>query len=93
MVYLWFICLVAACGGLHFNAKKWELWIVVRTQYRPVGSGSSAFSRNLLKIVHFGLGGAEEVESVQVRWRDGTTELISEPGVNTILKAGTRVQS
>ena len=50
-------------------------------QMREVESGSSYLSQNDLRI-HFGLGNAEKIESVEVRWSDGSTDKVSgiEPG-------------
>ncbi len=42
------------------------------TYRRRVGSAGEIFSQSLLNIVHFGLGEEQKIESIQVRWRDGT---------------------
>ncbi len=38
------------------------------------------------KVLHFGLGKAEQVESVSVHWPDGTTESFEAPGINVRLR-------
>ena len=43
-----------------------------QTYRRRVGSAGEIFSQSLLNIVHFGLGEEQKIESIQVRWRDGT---------------------
>lgn len=51
--------------------------IVVRsgdlTLTRRVGSAGESFSQSVLSIAHFGLGARSKVDSIQVRWRDGST--------------------
>ncbi|MEM1012613.1 MAG: FG-GAP-like repeat-containing protein [Planctomycetota bacterium] len=58
------------------------------TQTRVVGSGSSAFSQSLLDTVHFGIADAKRVESVRVRWRDGTVEERSDLGTRGVHRFG-----
>jgi len=50
-----------------------------------VRSGSSYLSQNDLRV-HFGLGGHAQVESVTVRWPDGTVEDFRDVGVDRIWK-------
>lgn len=49
--------------------------VVLKTknnEYRKrVGSAGAVFSQSLLNIVHFGLGAEEQIESIDVRWRNG----------------------
>lgn len=40
---------------------------------KRVASAGEVFSQSLLNIVHFGLGEEEKIESIRVRWRDGTS--------------------
>lgn len=47
-----------------------------RTQIREVQAGASYLSQNDLRV-HFGLGKAEKIENIEVRWSDGSTEKIS----------------
>jgi enediyne biosynthesis protein E4 len=49
-----------------------------RTVFQEVQAGASYISQNDLRL-HFGLGGGEKIESVEIRWSDGKTEKI--PGV------------
>jgi hypothetical protein len=52
-----------------------------RSQMREVESGSSYLSQNDLSL-HFGLGLDEKIDSIEVRWSDGSTEKVAgvEPG-------------
>ena len=63
--------------------------VIIKTagkEYRKrVGSAGEVFSQSLLNIVHFGLGDAEKIESVQVRWRNGETILIKDMPINSII--------
>jgi enediyne biosynthesis protein E4 len=47
-----------------------------RTMMRNVEAGSSYLSQNDLRL-HFGLGAAEKIESIEIRWSDGQTERIN----------------
>jgi len=51
--------------------------VIVKTSlgsYRKrVGSAGEVFSQSLLNIVHFGLGDADTIDSIHVRWRNGET--------------------
>lgn len=49
---------------------------------KRVGSAGAVFSQSLLNIVHFGLGKAETIENINVRWRNGETVSISNKPVN-----------
>ena len=54
------------------------------TQLRQVGGGAGFGSRNS-PIAHFGLGTATVVDSVKVRWPDGTEQVVANvPGNQTI---------
>jgi hypothetical protein len=46
-----------------------------RTMTREIQAGSSYLSQNDLRV-HFGLGRDEKIENLEVRWSDGTTEII-----------------
>jgi hypothetical protein len=35
--------------------------------------------------LHFGLGGATKVDRVEIKWPDGTTELINVPAVDKLI--------
>ena len=60
-----------------------------KTQIREVSAGGSNKSQNMLPV-HFGLGKAEMVDSVQVRWPSGTVQTLRDVAVNqriTIVEA------
>lgn len=44
-----------------------------KSYHRRVGSAGEVFSQSLLNTVHFGLGGEDEIERIEVRWRNGET--------------------
>jgi hypothetical protein len=48
-----------------------------RRQARAVVSQSSYYSHDDLRL-HFGLGDASKAETVEVRWPDGTTQVLTE---------------
>jgi hypothetical protein len=50
-----------------------------RTQIREVRSGGSYLSHNDMRL-HFGLGEIGTVDSIRVRWADGTAETVSVTG-------------
>ena len=47
-----------------------------RSMIREVEAGASYLSQNDLRL-HFGLGADEKIESVEIRWSDGSTESVS----------------
>ena len=55
-----------------------------RRMMRAVEAGASYLSQNDFRL-HFGLGNAEKIESVEVRWSDGKIETISGVVPNRIL--------
>ena len=55
------------------------------TQKRLVQSGSSYISQEDLRL-HFGLGSATTVDSVEVKWPDGTTTSRTNVKANQILE-------
>ena len=60
-----------------------------KTQIREVSAGGSNNSQSMLPV-HFGLGEAEMVDSVQVRWPSGTVQTLRDVAVNqriTIVEA------
>ena len=60
-----------------------------KTQIREVSAGGSNKSQSMLPV-HFGLGKAEMVDSVQVRWPSGTVQTLRDVAVNqriTIVEA------
>ncbi|KMT66968.1 FG-GAP-like repeat-containing protein [Catenovulum maritimum] len=60
--------------------------VVVETEnntYRKrVGSAGAIFSQSLLNIVHFGLGNAEKIKSIHVKWRNGESVVFQNKSVN-----------
>jgi hypothetical protein len=56
----------------------------VLTQTRVVQSGTSYISQNDMRL-HFGLGAATRVDSVDVRWPDGTTSKLTNVKANQIV--------
>ena len=52
-----------------------------RRQVREVQSGSSYLAQNDLRA-HFGLGQAERAERLEIRWPDGSTEVVENVAVN-----------
>ncbi len=55
-----------------------------RRQVREVQSGSSYLAQNDLRA-HFGLGGAERAERLEVRWPDGSNEVVENVPANHIV--------
>lgn len=54
-------------------------------QVRVIDAGSGYLCQ-MEPVAHFGLGTADEVERVEVRWVDGTTTTIDAPDVNQMLR-------
>ena len=52
-----------------------------RRQVREVQSGSSYLAQNDLRA-HFGLGLAERAERLEIRWPDGSTEVVENLAAN-----------
>lgn len=52
------------------------------TQVKRVGSEGAIHSQSLLNIAHFGLGDANEIEKITVRWRNGETKELLNPEFN-----------
>jgi enediyne biosynthesis protein E4 len=55
-----------------------------RRQLREVQSGSSYLAQNDLRA-HFGLGHAERAERLEIRWPDGSTEIVESPPANHVI--------
>jgi hypothetical protein len=51
------------------------------TQTDEIHSGGSYLSQNVLRV-HFGLGSATKVESVEIRWPSGATETLKNLAAN-----------
>jgi hypothetical protein len=54
-----------------------------RQMMREVQAGASYLSQNDLRV-HFGLGQDEKIQNLEVRWSDGTTEIVSNIAPNRI---------
>ncbi len=50
---------------------------------REVQAGASYLSQNDLRV-HFGIGKDEKIENLEIRWSDGTTEIVSNVVPNRI---------
>ncbi|MBI4519528.1 MAG: CRTAC1 family protein [Gemmatimonadetes bacterium] len=55
-----------------------------RRQVREVQSGSSYLAQNDLRA-HFGLGGAERADRLEIRWPDGSTEVVENLPANHLV--------
>jgi hypothetical protein len=51
------------------------------TQTEEIHSGGSYLSQNDLRV-HFGLGTADKIDSLEVRWPGGTTEVVKDLAVD-----------
>ncbi len=71
----------------HVDAIGAEVYLkTAHSEYRKrIGSSGEIFSQSLLNIVHFGLGKAERIEKVTVRWRNGETTELTDKKVNMLL--------
>ncbi|MFC7292737.1 CRTAC1 family protein [Hirschia litorea] len=58
------------------------------TYVRRVGSAGAVHSQSVLNIAHFGLADAAQIDGIQVRWRDGETEEISNVSANEMINVG-----
>jgi hypothetical protein len=47
------------------------------TQTEEIHSGGSYLSQNDLRV-HFGLGGADKIDSLEIRWPGGSTEVVKD---------------
>ncbi|NWG74975.1 MAG: CRTAC1 family protein [Rubrivivax sp.] len=57
-----------------------------RTQVKAVGHGEGSFFSQGLYRLHFGLGDADRVDSLLVRWSDGTTQEVAAPPIGQRIK-------
>ncbi|MEM9252287.1 MAG: CRTAC1 family protein [Planctomycetota bacterium] len=58
------------------------------TQSRVVGSGGTAFSQSLLNTVHFGLGEDDQVQTLNIVWRDGSEQTLTSVDANQRIEVG-----
>jgi enediyne biosynthesis protein E4 len=61
-----------------------------RRQVREVQSGSSYLAQNDLRA-HFGLGRAERAERLEIRWPDGSTDVVENLGANQLVTVRQRM--
>ena len=54
------------------------------TQIDEVRSGGSYYSQNDLRV-HFGVGRAQKIKTLEIRWPSGMTDVLSDVAVNRIL--------
>ncbi|HMV51568.1 MAG TPA: ASPIC/UnbV domain-containing protein, partial [Blastocatellia bacterium] len=55
-----------------------------RTQMNEVRSGGSYYSQNDLRV-HFGLGKASKVKTIEVSWPSGKVDVLKDVAVNQVL--------
>jgi len=53
-------------------------------QRRDVFSGAVYCSQNDMTL-HFGLGGAMKVDKLEIKWPDGSVEIVNVPGVDKVM--------
>ncbi|MBU2918840.1 VCBS repeat-containing protein [Psychrosphaera sp. F3M07] len=54
---------------------------------KRVGSAGAIFSQSLLNIVHFGLGDADNIETIVIKWRNGETVEFTDKSVNSLFSS------
>ncbi|MGD8174417.1 FG-GAP-like repeat-containing protein [Marinimicrobium sp. ARAG 43.8] len=57
---------------------------------RRVGSAGEIFSQSLLNTVHFGLGKQQNIDKVDITWRNGETVEFINPDVNSLISSDQR---
>ena len=62
------------------------------TQTEEIHSGGSYLSQNDLRV-HFGLGAAKKIDSVEIRWLSGKMETLRRPGAGSVLCGARRAGS
>ncbi len=74
----WFIVQLRDPQTLNRQAIGAKVWLTTggRTQYREV-IGGGAFRSQTPSYLHFGLGSATSVDTLRIRWPDGTEEIYS----------------
>ncbi|REL38042.1 CRTAC1 family protein [Rhodohalobacter sp. SW132] len=65
---------IGAVAILHWDGK----------QKKMVVSGGDAFSSQSQRSLHFGLGGHDEVDRIEIRWPSGETQEIHSPEINLV---------
>lgn len=96
--------LVGTKGGTDSIGAVVRLTANGKTMMRQVEAGSGYASESLVPV-HFGLGAADKIEAVEIRWLDGTTrrfdaaqvgdwvnkQMLIEEGSNTVKEISPRV--
>jgi hypothetical protein len=81
--------LLVKCVGTRSNCSAIGARVRVvagdRAQIGEVMSGSGYYSQNDLRL-HFGLGQARQVDTVEVRWPSGTKQMIRDVKANQVLR-------
>jgi hypothetical protein len=62
-----------------------EITVAGKTQVREVRSGASYLSHNDLKV-HFGLGKADRVDEIVLRWPSGVVQTIKDVAANQVIE-------
>lgn len=74
------------------NTDPYGATITVKTKnaeyHRRVGSAGAVHSQSMLNIAHFGLGDADTIEEIHVRWRDGEEVELKNRDSNQLIKIG-----
>jgi hypothetical protein len=81
-------CIVPPGGGTAIGTRV-TLEAAGRTLVRDVASGDSYMSAHDPRL-HFGLGGAEAVSRLEVRWPDGSRMILEDVAVNQFLEVRAR---
>jgi hypothetical protein len=76
--------LIVGTGNRSGIGTRLTLMTGGRRQVREVVSGSSYLAQNDLRA-HFGLGRAERAERLEIRWPDGSTEVVENLAANHVV--------
>lgn len=70
-------------GTSSFGSKVWVYTnhTLQYAEYQP----THGFQSSIVAPLHFGFGNVKTIDSVRVRWNDGTIQLIKNPKINTTL--------
>ncbi len=78
------LSLIAACSNTTALGAQVSLWAEGQQQYRYL-SPVRAYLSCMNDVLHFGLGQAEVVDSLVIRWPDGTSTTLKKIGSNQLL--------
>jgi hypothetical protein len=62
-----------------------HLWVGKTVMVRQVNPAGGYLAQSS-KVLHFGLGDASGVDSVQIRWPRGAMQTLSRPRINTLIE-------